>query len=78
MAHADGDKCSSEWSTKTQNVPAGVVTAVMDYALAFFKGVNKLIVFKTDIICNDKIFSSHCTYRDIFLTKLTLVQIYRW
>ena len=39
MAHADGRKCSSEWSTKQQNVPAGRVIkvvaarAIMDYAL---------------------------------------------
>ena len=79
MAHADRDKCSSEWSTKTQNVPAGVVTAVMGYALAFFKGVNKKIVFETDIMGNDIRYFPHTAHTQIFsLTKLTLVHIYRW
>ena len=40
MAHADGWKCSSEWSTNTINVPdrdvLKVVAAVMDYALRLF------------------------------------------
>ena len=47
MAHADGRKCSSEWSTKTTKRSGGTcfkghVAAVMDYALWLFSnGVYK-------------------------------------
>ena len=34
MAHADGRKCSSEWSTKTAKGRGGL--AIMDYALWLF------------------------------------------
>ena len=63
LAHADGRKCSSEWSTNTINVPARdilkVVAAVMDYALRlFFSGVYEPMDFDIDVGNDNEIFSS--------------------
>ena len=64
MAHADGRKCSSEWSTKTTKRSGGTCCKGRGCcyglcAVTFSNGVYKPMDFDNDVGNNNEIFSSH-------------------